>query len=179
MLSSTSINLFIWTVNRAQWKYQLANVNGWFDPSYYETFKRSFSDDIQILYDGKTQHFITVLYNASQLKLYVYDSLALKRPKEFNELNDKLKQIVYILYPLLKNGTIEYVMPKTIQTDGSSCGLFAMAYATTLILGKDPRYTDIRLIHPRHSTTKIVDESWHMRLHVKIILETGQLALFP
>lgn len=137
-------------------------------PDYYNSFTNDFANDIQILYDGDAKHFICIFYNYNQNKVLVYDSAMLKR------LTDTQIKIINILYPSVPNEDIEFVRPKTIQSDSSSCGVFAMAYATTLILGKDPRFTALKLNRAING-----DQSLFLRRHIEDIITFEYPSLFP
>lgn len=166
-LTSDSINYFIWIANRAQTKYRLADINGYFEPIYYKKFTKKFSNYVQILFDHSAEHFICIFYKFYENTVYVYDSLFRKK------LNDTQKRIIKILYPLVLSINIKFVEPKTIQPDYDSCGVFSIAYATTIILGKDPRDVSLQL-----NKTMGVDESMILRNHIKDIITSERLTSF-
>lgn len=167
-LTDDSVNYFIDTVNANQKKYQMSNVLLCQVPELYEKHDEN-TNDVQILYGGNfgehvVGHYICVFYDASTQRVNVYDSLLEKR------LTARQREIISRLYPY-RSG-IKFITPKTIQTDYTSCGIFSIAYATTLILGKDPQQVRFRL-------SKNGDRSMHMRKHVKKILESKHLEPFP
>lgn len=91
-------------------------------------------NDIQILFSTRLRersgHWIFLHYVTEERTLYVYDSLYLCH------LNRNQTQIVGILYP--KREKTVFVEPTLIQKDGTSCGVFALAYAISFALGKHP-----------------------------------------
>lgn len=86
-------------------------------------------DDVQIFNIGGVDpttniggvgHFICVHYKALEKIVYIYVPL----------------RLLCRLYPEIEKCV--FSEPKTLQRDFSSCGVFAIAYATTIILGEYP-----------------------------------------
>ena len=79
------------------------------------------------------------------------------------------KERVYInrRFPNVKQGNILYEKILTKQPDGSSCGLYAAAFAETINSGGNPSEIS-------YSTNVIV-----MRKHLMEIIRTGQVSPFP
>lgn len=142
------------------------------NPELYELFvkPRTDTDDVQVFYGGALNranaigHYICVFYKHSERRVYIYDPLMLKT------LLDTQRKIINYLYPMAKY--LRYVKPKTKQPDSTSCGVFSIAYATSLILGKDPKHTPLKL-------GRQGDRSMAMRDHLKKILQDEKLSLFP
>lgn len=114
-------------------------------------------DDLQILFNGDTSpmpkepgHWLCAYFKATEKKIYIYDSLYTR------ELDDSQKGIVLKLYP--SDAVIKYVKPLVLQSDGTSCGSFAIAYAITIALGKDPAKLRYKLDSMRQHLLKILDE---------------------
>lgn len=127
-------------------------------------------DDVQILYGKVTGenaigHVICIRYKASSRTLHIYDSLMKKT------LDPTQLKIIQRLYPDIK-GRIIYEKPKTLQTDNSSCGVFAIMYATTLMLKKDPADIAFKLNNVHG------DPSLYMRMHILKMFAHRKLSLF-
>lgn len=116
---------------------------------------------IQILADVDTEevgHWICIHYNGDML--YLYDSF-----NSDHDMNLTYQQLLYIrhLFPA-RCPPIAYKKVKQ-QENAVDCGVFAIAFATTLALGLDPCEQD-------YDTGK-------MREHLLTILETTTLTPFP
>lgn len=151
-------------------KFDMADVLLYQAPEYYKEHTKNSTDDVQIFYGGAVGdveavgHYICVFYKHSERRVYVYDSLVTK------SLTKTQQKILDTLYPLAKY--FRFVKPKTTQKDSTSCGIFSIAYATTLILGEDPKKVSFKL-------ERRGDQSMIMRNHVKKMLTNGKLSLFP
>lgn len=126
------------------------------------------NDDLQILFDGSggpdcIGHFFCIHYRANEHTVYFYDSLHIKM------LTARLQRVVDIRYP---GCAVEFVKPKTLQPDGFSCGVFAAAYATTIILGEDPAEYPLQLMGRE-------DQTLELRNHMAKMLQENRLSLFP
>lgn len=172
-MTDGSINYFIEMINREyNGTFEMADILLYQVPEFYKELAKNSTDDVQILYGGRVNdlhaigHYICLFYRHNERRVYIYDSLVTKR------LTDTQRQIVKYLYPLLQY--IRYVTPKTKQVDSSSCGIFSIAYATTLILGQDPKYTSLKLDNLSRG-----DRSMPLRLHLKEMLTSEKLSLFP
>lgn len=91
-------------------------------------------DDIQILFEGRAGpvhigHYICIHYRADERSVFVYDSLHRRC------LSPNSQEIIHRRFPDLIE-PVNFVEPKTRQTDGSSYGVFAAAFATTVLLPK-------------------------------------------
>lgn len=128
------------------------------------------ASDIQILYggalvEGNIGHWKCIHYTADTRKVHVYDSL-------YSTAVDKTQQeILHGLYPLM-DADIDFVEPKHLQRGVTACGIHAIFYATTILLGKDPKE-----IEPKINTIR-GDHSLYMRLHVLKMFANRKLALF-
>lgn len=69
-----------------------------------------------------------------------------------------------------------YAPPRTTQPDGNSCGIFAAAYATTIMFGMDPETYSL-LLRPIHEPQN--NRSMFLRNHMAMCLEQDQIILFP
>ncbi|XP_031627280.1 uncharacterized protein LOC116343398 [Contarinia nasturtii] len=138
-------------------------------------------DDVQIMYGGSggdvggehiVGHYICVHYLHELKRVHIYDSLQSK----FNTYR-RLMKVLPVLYPLVnftKLSSLKRITPETRQKDVSSCGLFSIAYATTLIFGEDPATYKLQL-----SVGKGVDQSTALRAHLSNMLTTGNFSIFP
>ena len=132
-------------------------------------------DDVHIFYEepeqsGKIGHWIRVNYVYKENKLYVYDSLMQ------NRLKPKQLADARILYPLLneKTGRIEFPKLQHRQTNSSSCGVFAAAYAVSVVLGKNPSTEQYQINNAYKE-----DESMLLRTHLWKIIQEERLFAFP
>lgn len=134
----------------------------------YEKHTMSHLDDVQILCRERSMdktirgHVICIHYEASTKKVNVYDS------GMFDILDEKQKSIIKTLYPY--NTGTDFKRPKTVQVT-YTCGLFAMMYATMLLLKKDPAEFPIKL------NEVAGDQTLYMRMHVLNMLVRRKLAL--
>lgn len=125
-------------------------------------------DDVQLLHSPSMKapygaHILCIFYQASSKNVLVYDSGMYKL------LDPMQLEIVNRLYPF-KN-EIKFVTPKTLQGETRACSLFAVIYATMLLLKVDPVNTAIRLNHVHG------DEALYMRLHILNMFAKRKLAL--
>ena len=118
------------------------------------------SQYVQILHVNKS-HWITISNinmnnpkDASRSTVYVYDSLHGKLTAEIKELishfhqGDKIKM---------------FVMNTQLQENGNDCGLFAIAFAKSILAGQDP--TEVHYISPR--------------MHLSSYMPIGEIPMFP
>lgn len=170
-LMDVSINYFVDIVNEhfnAQRMYYEFNYQ---IIDNYNPYNSTEIDDVQILYGGIVRigavgHWICTYYKASTQQLYVYDSLNRKF------LTPVQNVIVRRLYPQRK-GHIIYAKPKDTQRDDTSCGMFSIYYATTLLLEQNPEDINIKMNHVYG------DSSLYMRLHLLKMFANRKLAMFP
>lgn len=164
-LSELSIHHFITIVSEQLPEFKLYEVPNYHNVGNYKPHL-SKTDDVQILYgEGAVGHVICIEYKASSRTLHVYDSLMQKT------LDTTQLTIIQRLYPNV-NDRIVYEQPKTIQTDNTSCGVFAILYATTLMLKKDPVDTAFKLNNVHG------DETLYMRIHILKMFAHRKLQLF-
>lgn len=153
--------------------FQMADVCLSQLPELYKDHAKTDRDDVQILYGGSIGnvkaigHYITIFYKASEERVYVYDSFFSR------SLSRVQQEIVETLYPKAKY--VRHVKPATRQPNGTSCGVFAIASATHLILGKNPKNTTIKL----DEGVFFRDRTMTMRNHLKDMLLAGKLSQFP
>ncbi|XP_046666819.1 uncharacterized protein LOC124358560 [Homalodisca vitripennis] len=115
---------------------------------------------IQILFSGKIDassigHWIVVFHDGSNL--YVYDSL------NSAHLTADQTKLLSLLFPDLS--IVPAFIPVQRQENGFDCGVFAIANATSLALGRDP--------------AKLRYDIPSMRPHLAEMLRTGRLDMFP
>lgn len=97
-------------------------------------------NDIQILNsqpggDG-IGHAICIFYEATSRKIFVYDN----QPLDETQMYMLIKRYHYLSFP----DSIEYVYPNPKQNDETSCAIYSIAYATSLIQAHDPRTLKLR-----------------------------------
>lgn len=139
------------------------------DYEHYQLHESADIDDVQILFGGSSDpsvmgHWFCIRYEATSRKVLVYDATM----KDI--LEPIHRKIIHRLYPY-RSG-IAFRKPKTIQTDETSCGLYSIIYATTIILGEEPAKYDLKLNYV------LGDESLYMRLHILKMFAHRKLALF-
>ncbi|XP_031617328.1 uncharacterized protein LOC116337127 isoform X2 [Contarinia nasturtii] len=180
VLSDDVIHRFIKFANVAQRqmpqnmkRYKLLDVSITMIPEECQNHTKTDKDDVQIMYGGAggdvgcedvVGHYICVHYVHQHQAVYVYDSLGMK-------LNSNQKKVLKVLYP---NSKLKYGTPKTMQNDFTSCGLFAIAYATTVIFGGDPETYELQL-----STKEGVDPSMPLRRHLFNMFKNKSFSIFP
>lgn len=169
-LMDSSINFFVKLVNNHFNAKRMYYEFNYLIVENYRKYNSTEIDDVQILYSGIVQigavgHWICIYYKASTQKVFVYDSLNRK------SLNPVQHSIVSRLYPK-KKGSINFVKPKNTQTDNTSCGIFSIFYATTLLLGEKPENIDVKMNHVYG------DPSLYMRLHILRMFANRKLAPF-
>lgn len=169
-LMDSSIDFFVKLVNDQFEEEKMYYVFNYQIIENYRQYNSTEIDDVQILYSGIVQigavgHWICTYYKASTRKVFVYDSLNRKY------VNEVQHSIISRLYPDRK-GSINYVKLKIIQTDETSCGIFSIFYATTLLLGEKPENIDVKMNYVYG------DPSLYMRLHILKMFANQKLALF-
>lgn len=152
----------------------------------YEYYSTINTDGVQIIYQGNIGinsigHFICIHYNLSLQTVFIYDPLYtghgyVDNPRILNRrINAKTREIIRKLYPHHIRRVVS--RPNTTQLDLKSCGVFAIAYATTILLGYDPTTYPLKLgtsQEPQNS-----DQSTDLRYHLANIIQNNQLQLFP
>lgn len=131
-------------------------------------------NDLQILFNGDIKedaigHYIVAHFINSENVVKIYDSLH-GTGNHGRELEEDTRNILSRIYP---GKRYELIKPATLQPDGLSCGVFAIAYATTIILERDPATYHLRLCLNERNQTR------ELRNHIKTMYESRQLLLFP
>lgn len=129
-------------------------------------------NDIQIVYSEENGegHATTIFFDAAKNTVFVYDEPCM----------DMNMPIINKRYP--NSPKIKFVDRKTKQTrDDGSCGLYAIAYATNLILGHDPRTRELKAtsILTRSLFSKNFDYSGIFRQHIFKMFTEKRLSPFP
>ena len=113
---------------------------------------------VQILHNGK-DHWVTIsTIGTKHPEVFVYDSLYSTAPNELQQ------QIAALLHTQEKSITLKFAKV-SMQTNGSDCGVYAIAFATALCLGKSPQ--------------KLLFDESKMRPHLIKCLEDGCFTMFP
>ncbi|XP_031639170.1 uncharacterized protein LOC116351231 [Contarinia nasturtii] len=168
-LSTDTINYFIEFANDYnKKKFRMAPCN--MAPDSYKNFQTTKRDGVQILFVGDLEdpyalgHFICVSHKHSEKKVYIYNSLGRRRIPPATELANK---------NLFPNATSTKLMnSQTHQTDSVSCGLFAIAHATEVMLGYLPELCSVQLSTGQYPSA-------HLREHLQYMIEHKVLELFP
>ncbi|XP_031634286.1 uncharacterized protein LOC116347713 [Contarinia nasturtii] len=135
----------------------------------------STKNDVQILYAQQNRwkaHALCIFYEAANQMVYVYD-------REYINITSAKSDFIERRYPNLKN--ITFVEPKTIQMDSVSCGAYSIAYATTLILGHDPRTYKLKTRSLLSSIcgSSMFDDPKMLRKHILKMYKSKKLLPFP
>ena len=117
--------------------------------------------DIQILGGNCIQHWRCYFYSGNQL--VIFDSLY--QPC-YNSLSEQEKVFIQLRYPELSTRHIKSVTVQK-QPDGASCGVYAAAFATSLILGRDP------------STERYSSNAMKMRENFANVISRKEITPFP
>lgn len=163
-------------------QYSMINPEYFNSPMKYLFHTFSTEKDIQILYSYDENpfnensynfgHFYVACFNIKTGLISIYDScvhsytninkffITLKEGKKFKKLWPSYTKI-------------QWEMPKTLQEDCFSCGVFAIAYATLLILGYDPKCYDLALINWSYNQT------YPLREHILHMFQEQKLLPFP
>lgn len=127
-------------------------------------------NDLQILFSGTTRansigHYIVAHYVHYENVVKIYNSL------HSTVLSEDFVESLTRLYPGKK---FVLVRPMTLQPDFYSCGVFAIAYATTILLGRDPATYRLKIVN-----TSVGDRAKSLRDHIKDMYEAMLLLNFP
>ena len=121
-------------------------------------------DDIQIVLSD--DHYVVTFSKAQSNEVFVYDSLY----KHRKQLTESQLNILRKFYP---GKRYIFKRPATLQPDWDSCGVFAIAYVTTLLFGLDPcTYT---LGSKPHDKSLLI----LLRAHLEKIINSKVIEPFP
>jgi len=107
------------------------------------------------------EHWRCIVYDG--IKLHVYDSIP---GCTYNNLVAKEKRYIHRRYPKIRQSDIIFEKVDT-QPDARSCGIYAAAFATTVVLGANP------------CNVQYSKEVKCMRQHFMTIIEKNKLLPFP
>lgn len=167
-MGDEAINYFVDFVNDAQKKYKMLNINLLLVPEECAVHAVSKRDDVQI-FMGNPGHYVCVNFKHSLKKIWIYDSLGL------NTLYDSQKETMKVLYPSVdfdRQLPVKFVKPLTTSKDVRLSGIFAVAYATSIMLGKNPQYYKLKV-------NMDGDRSKHLRSHLYEMFVSGNFTVFP
>jgi len=116
---------------------------------------------IQIIGGNCSDHWRCIFFDGT--KLHVYDSLP---GCTYDKLVSKEKKYIHLRYPTINQSDIMFEKVHT-QPDGTSCGIYAAAFATTIALGGNP------------CNEKYSKDIKCMRQHFVKIIENNKLMPFP
>ena len=91
-------------------------------------------------------------------KLRVYDSLP---GGKYDNLVDEEKEYIRLRYPTIRENDITFEKVQQ-QPVGVSCGIYASAFATSVVLGRDPcteKYSNDEALMRRQFLQILIDES--------------------
>ena len=125
----------------------------------YHTFITHLTLAIQIHHVPERAHWVISSYIGGEVS--VYDSLS------NGSLSDSLSvQLVELYHPAIQNGMLMVTLVPIQQQEGAQdCGLFCIANAYTVALGKSPRKVDY--------------DQRLMRSHLEECFEREELSPFP
>ncbi|XP_067205374.1 uncharacterized protein [Linepithema humile] len=116
---------------------------------------------LQIIGGNCTNHWRCIFFDGS--KLHVYDSLP---GCTYEKLAKMEKDYIRKRYPRINVSDIIFEKVQS-QPDGTSCGIYAAAFATAVALGRNP------------TEEKYSNDVQRMRRHFITIIESNKLFLFP
>lgn len=123
------------------------------------------------LYDDCVDKFINLVVESCPQYAEMKSVLYCQNPEEYTRIG--IEQCVDDIQIIFEDGTkISFVEPRTLQPDLMSCGVFAIANATSIIFGVNP--ADYPLLLRDQG-----DRTMPLRQHLVQMLRTKQLALFP
>lgn len=144
--------------------FDMIDVVSYYFPELYRECTVD-KDDVQILFGSG--HFLGIFYDSKNKTVYVYDS------QYQRQLYERQIEIINFRYPKRKNLLFIKPMVRQVDTDFTSCGPFAIAYVTTIILGNDPAEYYLK------TDANGVDRSRFLRMHIKRMFENESLEHFP
>ena len=117
---------------------------------------------LQIIGGNCSNHWRCIFFDGTKLR--VYDSLP---GCTYDKLVAKEKNYIHLRYPTISSSDIIFEKVQIRQPDGTSCGIYAAAFATTVALGGNPCEEEYS------KNVKC------MREHFYTILESKKLSPFP
>ena len=157
-LDDESLAQFLRVV-RETFQYETQNVLYIVYPDMIEASKSDKS--LQIIGGNCSGHWRCIFFDGN--KLHVYDSLP---GCSYDKLVADEKNYIHLCYPKISQNDIVYEKVQS-QPDGTSCGIYAAAFATTVALGGNPS---------NHKYSKDVQ---CMRQHFVNIILNNKLMAFP
>jgi len=129
---------------------------------YPDVIETSQSDkSLQIIGGNCSDHWRCIFFDGN--KLHVYDSLP---GCTYDKLSAEEKNYIHLRYPKINQDDIIFEKVQA-QPDGTSCGIYAAAFATTIALGGNP------------CNEKYSKDIKCMRQHFIKIIENDKLMPFP
>jgi len=129
---------------------------------YPDVIETSQSDkSLQIIGGNCSDHWRCIFFDGN--KLHVYDSLP---GCTYDKLSAEEKNYIHLRYPKISQDDIIFEKVQA-QPDGTSCGIYAAAFATTIALGGNP------------CNEKYSKDIKCMRQHFIKIIENNKLMPFP
>ena len=111
-------------------------------------------DCLQIIHSWQSHWVVATTVRCSDTEAILYDSM-------FRELDENITSMIYNLF-----NTRKIKVAKCQQQEGAvDCGLFSIAFATSVAHGYDPMTFEY--------------EQAHMRMHLVTCFSHGILTLFP
>lgn len=164
-LTDETLNYFVKIFNAHQSEYKMRDVTicTYFPKMVQPVYN---NNDIQILYTGDTLtigHWFCVFYNNNIVR--IYDST------NCMHLSSDTEYIIKQLYP--NHRLIVPIPVLHCQMSGKSCGVFAIAFAVSLIFRQDPAKTRYCICYSHE------DDALFLRGHLIHIIRTHQLSPFP
>lgn len=151
-----------------------------FQPTFYLTdaLHRVVSvidkNDIQFLFQkGATLeaigHWICIFYRHTENKVLIFDSM------NGHVLDREHEKSLKNLYPRIDiKQDVIFKEIRNEQTNASACGVYSIAYAVTLALGKDPTTLNLKICYLTDQ-----DESKFLRAHLLKMIRESRISFFP
>ena len=110
---------------------------------------------VQLIGGNRTDHWRCLAFDGA--RLYAYDSLPNGKYGLVNEENEYIR----LRYPMIREIDISFEKVQK-QPAGVSCGIYATAFATSVVLRRDPckeKYSNDEVLMRRHFVRIIEDKS--------------------
>lgn len=152
----------------------------------YTHYSTTTTNGVQIIFQGNIGsnnigHYVCVHYVLNRQTVYIYDSLYngsgfVDDPKhKTHKINANTRKVIHTLYPQHLHRVV--VRPRTTQPDLKSCGVFAIAYVTTVLFNLNPAIYSLKL--GASQLPQSYDQSIDLRFHLANIIQNENLQVFP
>ncbi|KYN06254.1 hypothetical protein ALC62_02801 [Cyphomyrmex costatus] len=156
-LNDQSLDLFLRVVKETS-RFETQSVQY---IEYSDLITASRNQSVQIIGGNCTDHWRCIYFDGT--KLYVYDSIP---SCTYDKMASKEKEYIRARFPQIIHTDISFEKVQT-QPDGTCCGIYAAAFATDVVLGKNP------------CKEKYSNDVESIRRHFFAIVQSRKLLPFP